>query len=263
MELLEYLLFLGFATLLLMLRFDARRFGAADYDDQTEQDGNTPKSWMRRITWYALAIGLILIAYRLYPQPVSQLHLQMGDDRFQSVTFGLALGALGTSVAFLVALLRYGDLQLPAGRYYPGVAITSVCTAFIDEVLFRGIILGLLLAYGWPPFLSVALQAIVYGLVTRLGGPGRNGLQLMLSIGMGLVTGWLVLATGGIGASVLGHSITRFAIFLATGHSGQARRAGWKPVRDGHVPPPAGWEYAGDGYATDEPGQEYWPADEG
>jgi membrane protease YdiL (CAAX protease family) len=262
MALLAYLLYLGFATVLLMLRFDARRFGAADWDDQTERDGNTPKAWVRRATWYALAIGLIVIACRLYPQPVSQLHIQMGDDRLQSVTFGLALGALGTSVAFLVALLRYGDLQLPAGRFYPGVALTSVCTAFIDEVLFRGIILGLLLAYDWPPFLAVALQAILYGLVTRLGGPGRNILQLLISIGMGLITGWLVLATGGIGAAVLGHSITRFAIFLATGHSGQARRAGWKPVQAGYMPPPVGWEYAGDGYLSDDADQGSWPDDQ-
>ena len=263
MALIEYMLFLGFATVLLLLRFDARRFGAADWDDQTETDGNTPRAWLRRATWYALAIGLILLAYRLYPQPISQLHIQMGDDRFQAVTFGLALGALGTSVAFLVALFRYGDLQLPAGRFYPGVAVTSVCTAFIDEVLFRGMILGLLLAYDWPPFLAVALQAILYGLVTRLGGPGRNLLQLLISIGMGLITGWLVLATGGIGAGVLGHSITRFAIFLATGHSGQARRADWKTARAGYVPPPVGWEYAGEGYLADDSDQAYWADDEG
>jgi membrane protease YdiL (CAAX protease family) len=262
MALLEYLLFLGFTTVLLMLRFDARRFGAADWDDQTELDGNTAKAWLRRGTWYLLAIALIVIAFRLYPQPVSQLHIQMGNDRFQAVTFGLALGALGTSVAFLVALFRYGDLQLPAGRFYPGVAFSSICTAFIDEVLFRGIILGLLLAYDWPPFLAVATQAILYGLVTRLGGPGRNLLQLAISIGMGLITGWLVLATGGIGAAVLGHAITRFAIFLATGHSGQARRAGWKRVQAGYVPPPVGWEYAGEGYLSAEPDEGYWPDDE-
>jgi hypothetical protein len=262
-ELLEYMLFLGFATILLLLRFDARRFGAADYDDQTELNGNTPKAWLRRLTWYGLAIGLILVAYRLYPQPIAQLHIQMGDDRFQAVVFGIALGALGTSVAFLVALLRYGDLQLPAGRFYPGVAFSSVSTAFIDEVLFRGIILGLMLAYGWPPLLSVVFQAILYGLVTRLGGKDRNLVQLAISIGMGLITGWMVLATGGIGAGVLGHSITRFAIFLATGHSGLARRAGWKPVQDNYVPPPIGWEYAGEGYLGDETGSGYWPADEG
>jgi hypothetical protein len=36
-----------------------------------------------------------------------------------------------------------------------------------------------------------------------------------------LLSGWLTYLTGGIGAAVLAHALTRFAIFTATGHAGQ------------------------------------------
>lgn len=263
MDVLAYFLFLGFALLLLLLRLDARRFGTAEFDDEQTRAGAGLKGWLRRLTWYALGLALILVAFRLYPQPVSQLHLGMGDDRGTSLLMGLALGALGTSIAFLVALVRYGEFRLPEGRLYPGAAINSVCTALIDETLFRGMILGLLLAYDWPPLLAIVFQAVLYGLVTRLGGPGRNWLLLAISIGMGLITGWLVLATGGIGAAVLGHAITRFAIFLATGRVGQGRLRTWDPDEAAaSAAPPSGWEFAPEGDQR-QLGPGYWPADEG
>ena len=69
--------------------------------------------------------------------------------------------------------------------------------------------------------------------------------MFVLSLAVGLVTGWATVATSGIGAAFLGHAITRVAVFLVTGHAGQPaphgrevedvekrRRApeGWRPV---------------------------------
>ena len=59
--------------------------------------------------------------------------------------------------------------------------------------------------------------------------------MLLLSLGVGVVGGWLVLETGGIGAAILGHAVTRFAIFLATGHAGQVRPPGWEPEEEAGV----------------------------
>ncbi len=49
--------------------------------------------------------------------------------------------------------------------------------------------------------------------------------MLLISIGIGVIAGVLVIETGGIGAAMLGHAVTRFAIFLATGHAGQVAAA--------------------------------------
>ena len=242
---LKYLIFLAFVLLLLFLRIDAFRFGTAEYDDENAAGGW--RAWLRRLTWYALGIALVLLVYRLYPQPISQLHLDLGPDRQNALLLGLAFGAGGTLVAFGFAWLRYRRFRLPPARQYLGAVINAIGTAFIDEALFRGIILGLLLAYNWPPYLAIAFQAILYGLATRLGAPGRSRAMLLLSIATGAVAGWLVLETAGIGAAILGHAVTRFAIFLATGHAGQVRPPGWEPEEEAaYALPPRGWEFVGD-----------------
>jgi Type II CAAX prenyl endopeptidase Rce1-like len=242
---LKYLVFIAFVGLLLLLRFDAARFGVAEYDDESHSGGW--RGWLRRLTWYAMGIALVLLIYRLYPQPISQLHLDLGDDRQQALIYGLAFGAAGTLVAFVFAWLRYRRFRLPPARQYLGALVNSVGTAFIDEALFRGIIMGLLLAAGWPPALAIAFESVLYGLATRLGAPGRSRFMLLASITIGVVSGWLTILTGGIGAAVLGHSITRFAVFLATGHAGQVRAPGWEPEEEaGYALPPRGWEFVGE-----------------
>ena len=50
--------------------------------------------------------------------------------------------------------------------------------------------------------------------------------MLVLRSAIGLLGGWLTRITGGIGAAFLGHAMTRFAVFLSTGHAGQSRAAG-------------------------------------
>ena len=76
------------------------------------------------------------------------------------------------------------------------------------------------------PTLANFAQAIIYTLTTRLGAPGRDRYLLVLTLGMGLLGGWLTVATGGIAAAFIGHTITRFAVFLCTGHAGQTKPRG-------------------------------------
>ncbi|HUP82892.1 MAG TPA: CPBP family intramembrane glutamic endopeptidase [Candidatus Limnocylindria bacterium] len=205
--------------LLIVLRVDARRFGAADFDDETAiSDWHI---WMRRLTWYALGTVLVLAAYLVFPQPGAVLHLRLGDDRLFALMAGLSMATLGVGAAVLYALLRFREVSLPVGRAYPVGLLNSVATAFIDEGAFRGILLGLLLFSNWPPLYAVAFQAVAYALATRLGGAGRPRSLLILWLVVGFLSGWLTYLTGGIGAALLAHALTRFAIFVATGHAGQ------------------------------------------
>ena len=82
----------------------------------------------------------------------------------------------------------------------------------------------------------------LYTLATRLGAPGRDRYLLVLTLGIGLIGGWLTVVTGGIAAAFLGHAITRFAVFLCTGHAGpdQAARPGGRGDREARRPP-EGW----------------------
>ena len=215
----ENLMTVAALGLLIVLRVDARRFGAADFDDETAVEHW--RVWARRLTWYGLGIFLVFAAYLIFPRPEGVLHLRLGEDRVFAVMAGLTLALLGIGAAVLYAIWRFREVNLPVGRAYPVGLLNSVATAFIDEAAFRGILLGLLLVSNWPPLYAVAFQAVVYALATRLGGVGRPHSLLILYLVGGLLTGWLTYLTGGIGAALLAHALTRFAIFVATGHAGQ------------------------------------------
>ena len=206
-----------------MLRLDAERFGTAEYYEAT-RDGERPKI-RRRMAWYALGVGMAVAILFVHPAPQRELFLGSGD-RLGAVIGGLAYGLAGVAFAIAFATVRYHRIRFPETWSYPGALLNSTATAFIDEAAFRGALFGLLLTTGLDPTLANVVQALLYTLTTRLGAPGRDRYLLLMALAMGLVGGWLTAATGGIAAAFLGHAITRFAVFLCTGHAGQTKPRG-------------------------------------
>ncbi|MGZ8563571.1 MAG: CPBP family glutamic-type intramembrane protease, partial [Candidatus Limnocylindria bacterium] len=187
-------------------------------------DGERPKV-RRRMAWYALGVGMAVAILFVHPAPQRELFLGSGD-RLGAVIGGLAYGLAGVAFAIAFATVRYHRIRFPAMWSYPGALLNSTATALIDEAAFRGALFGLLLSTGLDPTLSNIIQALLYTLTTRLGAPGRDRYLLLMALAMGLVGGWLTAATGGIAAAFLGHAITRFAVFLCTGHTGQTKPRG-------------------------------------
>ncbi len=217
------LITIGLTLLLALLRLDAERFGTAEYYEATRY-GERPKA-RRRIAWYGLGIGLAVAILFIHPRPQQELFLGSGD-RLGAVLGGLAYGLAGVAFAIAFATVRYHRIRFPETWSYPGALLNSVATAFIDEAAFRGALFGLLLSTGLNPTLANIIQALLYTLTTRLGAPGRDRYLLLMALGMGLVGGWLTATTGGIAAAFLGAAITRFAVFLCTGHTGQTKPRG-------------------------------------
>jgi hypothetical protein len=213
---------LGFTLLLVLLRLDAERFNAAEYDD-VDRWGNRP-SVVRRLAWYAMGIGGILLVMLIHPNP-DDLFLGLGD-RLGALILGGAFGAVGAAIAIGIAYYRYGTIRLPDPKLYPGAVVNALATAFVDEGVFRGLVFGFLIAFGVDPTLANLAQGIGYALATRLGAPGRPLYMLLMALAIGLAAGWVTGVTGGIGAAFLGHSITRVAVFLVTGHSGLPKARG-------------------------------------
>ena len=240
---LRVLIVVAFTGLLVILRLDAARFGAAEYDDQAA--GGGWRAGASRLAWYAVGLAIAAGIFVVHPTPGATLGLALGSDRVTAVGLGLAFGAAGAGVAAAFAWLRYGHLRLPPARTYPGAIANALGTALIDEVAFRGAFMGLLLAAGLPTTGAIAIQALVYGLATRLGAPGRSHAMLLMSLALAVAAGATVVATGGIGAAVVGHGIARFAIFVCTGHAGQVRPPGEEPeeVAEDRLPPD-GWQVA-------------------
>ncbi len=240
---LRILISTGLAMLLVMLRLDAGRFGTAEYYEAT-RDGERPRI-RRRLGWYGMGVAIAVAMLVIHPDPQTALYLGSGD-RLGAVFGGLLYGAAGITQAAAFALIRYSRIRFPDSWSYPGALLNSVTTAFIDEVAFRGAIFGLLLTTGLDVTVANVIQTLLYALTTRLGAPGRDRYLLVLTLGMGLIGGWLTAATGGIAAAFLGHAITRFAVFLCTGHVGQTKPRGREEEEiEQRRRPPDGWRVIG------------------
>jgi membrane protease YdiL (CAAX protease family) len=205
----------GLTLLLVLLRVEAIRFGAAEYDEPVA--GRMPSIW-RRLAWYVVGICGVVAILVVHPDPGGTLFLAMGDG---GIFLGFVLGAVGAGVAMVMAWWRYQHIRLPDLATYPGALVNELATAFVDEAAFRGALLGFLVVGGVDPYLALVAQAAAYALATRLGAPGRNRAMFLLALAIGFVAGWATLLTGGIAAAFLGHAVTRVAVFLTTGHAGQ------------------------------------------
>lgn len=221
---LRVLVGLGLTLLLVMLRVEAERFGAAEYDEPVR--GRRP-SIIRRLAWYILGVGGVLALLFVHPQPEFDLHLTVGDR--SGILLAFVIAAIGVGQAVALAFLHYRRIRFPDFAAYPGALANEILTAFIDEAVFRGAVLGYFLWVGADANLAILGQTVIYALATRLGAPGRDRYMLLLAMLIGLVGGWATLLTGGIGASFLGHAVTRVAVFLTTGHPGQPPARGTEP----------------------------------
>jgi membrane protease YdiL (CAAX protease family) len=230
----------GFFMLLLFLRLEASRFGAAEYDEP----GKRRIDALTRLSWYAIGLALLAAIYVVHPAPHDVLLLLIGH-RTEVLVYGAIIALPGLLQAAAFAWLRYGYLRLPPARAYPGAAINSIATAVIDEATFRGALLGALLAVGLPDGVAIFVATIVYVLATRLAAPGHNLYPILLAGAMGLVFGWATLASGGIGAAIIGHTVTSFAVFVCTGHAGQVPLFGLEPEDlERRAGLPEGWQDA-------------------
>lgn len=237
------LIVVGLTLLLVLLRLDAERFGTAEYYEST-RDGERPRI-RRRLAWYGLGAGIVVAMAYIHPAPQADLFLGTGD-RLGAVMGGLIFAGLGVAQALAFATLRYQRIRFPDTGSYPGALLNSTATAFIDEATFRGAILGTMLTLDLEANLANIVQTLLYALTTRLGAPGRDRYLLVLTLGIGFIGGWLTAVTGGIAAAFLGHAATRFAVFLATGHTGQTLPKGREVEEiDRRRRPPEGWRVIG------------------
>jgi hypothetical protein len=212
---LRSLVALGLTFLLVMLRVEAIHFGVAEYDEPVA--GRMPSIW-RRLSWYVIGIGGVVAIVWVHPSPGTELYFRGGDG---GIFLGFILAAVGGGLAVVIAWWRYHHVRLPDVRAYPGALVNEIVTAFVDEAVFRGALLGFVVVGGVEPGLALVGQTAAYALATRLGAPGRNRAMFLLALIIGLVAGWATLLTGGIAAAFLGHAVTRVAVFVTTGHAGQ------------------------------------------
>ena len=108
--------------------------------------------------------------------------------------------------AYLVLPFHYGEFmqsieQTPATNYELVLALltTAVVPAFVEELLFRGVILGNLMPFGRDT--AIILSALAFGLMHQNAG------QFLYTTVMGLVLGYIFVVSGNIWCGVLIHFV--------------------------------------------------------
>jgi hypothetical protein len=213
-ETLRILVSIGFAMLLVLLRFDSERFAVAEHLVVVPHAPRVVAR--RRFAWYGLALAIASVIVLVHPDPRGALGLDAGEA-MPTLLLGLLAAALGVLQAALVGYLRYDRLATTFG---PGAGWTisnALATALVDEVAFRGAVLGFLLLTGVGPIVAVLGETFLYALATRTTMPGMDRYLLVLALAIGFVGGFVTIASGGIGAAFIGHAATRLAVALFLG----------------------------------------------
>tara|TARA_R110000868_G_scaffold160976_2_gene390810 strand:+ start:41 stop:871 length:831 start_codon:yes stop_codon:yes gene_type:complete len=162
--------------------------------------------------WSELVIGVLILAFMLMvgsPLAVWFHQLAMMD---QSLT--LAGGAPLEDVSNVDNFVQSG------AALWVIILLTLVAAPIVEEILFRGWMLPMLVARGVPGVFAVLISALAFGLIHT-----GQGLMVMTStMLLGIVLGAARLATGRVAASVLGHIANNawaiFAVPLLTGMGG-------------------------------------------
>jgi hypothetical protein len=203
------LMAVALAGLLLLLRLDAYRFGAAEYDTDEPGEAGAPASG--RLAWPALAIVLVAGVALLLPAGPSAVGF--GGDRISVILWTVIGAAVGVGAVLGVAYLKEPTWppRLQETDRVPRLALDALGTAIVDELTFRGVLLGLLLLAGIPAPAAFAIQLLAYGLGTRLGRSRATFGLLLEAVGLGALMGIVVLASGSVVAALLAHAAIRFA----------------------------------------------------
>ena len=187
---------LGLLLLLVILRFDAERFNAAEYDD-IDRWGRTP-SLLRRLAWYILGIGGILARAQIHPDPAERAlpgprrpprgghpRPRLRGDRGGDRRGHRARTATTTSGSRRPACIPAQDHSTRSRRRSSTRRSSAgSCSASCSP---RGMD---------PERWRTSSRRIMYALATRLGAPGRPWYMLVTSLVIGLAGGWLTGITG-------------------------------------------------------------------
>jgi glutamate-5-semialdehyde dehydrogenase len=138
----------------------------------------------------ALLLGFVPII------PATIIFLSEIDNLLRAFSVSEGLEALD-------AVPGLGDL---VGSSWQGMLLAVIVGPFVEELIFRGVILRGLLSR-WKPWLAIAVSALLFALMHA------NPVQTPIAIVLGIVLGWVYVRTRSIGLCFLGHALNNFSAF--------------------------------------------------
>lgn len=146
----------------------------------------------------------------------------LSSNVFALIGFLLILSWFSDGAIEAIAKVLTGQNEIPT--YRPGFeySVTSetlfgdllsgvIAAPLFEEVAFRGLFLGCLLARGWTPISAVLLTSFVFGLTHTQYYPSTM-IMVMVS---GVWLGFLRIYTGGVAAPIIAHGALNFTITVS------------------------------------------------
>ena len=164
-----------------------------------------------------LTLGLCGLALRLAPAGLRpRLRLGGGGWRAAAAGAGLVVALLGVALLLPATLLgREGIAVQAVARDLPLLGPAYVLQAAAQEVQFRGLLLGTL-ERAAPPWLANLGQASLFGLAhIAVQYEGPAGPFVPVTVGLGLVLGWVTQRVGSIWPAIAVHAVAELVVAVA------------------------------------------------
>jgi membrane protease YdiL (CAAX protease family) len=163
--------------------------------------------------WPAVAAGLFALA---------------ASTRFAGIAPGWQAPVRGTLVSslWLPVLIVAGiaalaaALGLPSGATAAWVFVNTLAVGFSEELMFRGLLLGALLARGMAPLPAVLASSALFGAVHALNGAVTGAwlescVQAVAATMSGVLFAAIRVRTGSLWPAIVLHALWDCAVFLA------------------------------------------------
>ncbi len=170
---------------------------------------------------YAVTFCAPVLLYRRLSRNVPvqpmRMHCKMPRETIACILFGMAVVAVAAQInAALVSVFNYSSFSeevlwdTPTTNYELVLMFLSIAVvpAFVEEFLFRGLILSNLLPYGRTT--AILASAVLFGIMHQ------NVEQIFYATAAGVVIGWVYVRTQSIWPCILLHFCNNFKSVLQT-----------------------------------------------
>lgn len=197
------LVWLGIASLLVLLAFAGASQGAGSADDDILYDSSLA---IGGTIFYGLMIAVSFLIARVYRRPGQALGFRRFRLRWLAISFAVVVATTIVAVAVEPFLHGGEDQGLGADRWQPEHAGAFAANAvvlvllgpFAEEVFFRGLGVRVLMLYGG--LVAVLVTGVIFGLVHGLLG----ALPPLVLFGIGLA--WVRLRSASVWPAFIGHA---------------------------------------------------------
>lgn len=182
--------------------------------------------WVEEVVLKGLVFGLPVfwLVFHREKEDFSSLGITM-KNFYQAVCMGLSLGILFWGIGQLAVYLRSGELSAftriqPTSGEFGAFLLLALVTAWWEELVFTGYILGRLARITQSEFSGAVMTAMMFGglylpaLLLRGNTLSQTLLQLFLLLLLGFSNSVLMLRTGNLIAPILSHAFWGVTVYL-------------------------------------------------